>query len=253
VTASGPGPGVNSDHYSYTVYADPAMADSFDQARFGGPIGSLQAEIQARVIAEFAGPVAGRAALDVGTGTGRAALIMAEAGAAVTAIDASAEMLRVARARAEHRAAAIRFEVGDAHQLAHADRTFDVVVSLRVLMHTPGWRQCIRELCRVSRGRVIVDFPSAGSVAAAQALTRRIALAAGARVEAYRVFTEATIRQELATHGFRVTRIHRQFVLPIAFHKLFGSRAFTERVEGGLAAIGVLRMAGSPVTMLAER
>ena len=57
MTANGPGPGVKSDHYSYTVYADPAMADSFDRARFGGPIGSLQAEIQARVIAEFAGPL----------------------------------------------------------------------------------------------------------------------------------------------------------------------------------------------------
>ena len=85
MTANGPTPGVKSDHYSYTVYADPAMADSFDQVRF----------------AEFAGPLAGKTALDVGTGTGRAALIMAGAGAAVTAIDASAEMLRVARARAD--------------------------------------------------------------------------------------------------------------------------------------------------------
>jgi SAM-dependent methyltransferase len=158
VTANGSTPGVKSDHYSYTVYADPAMADSFDQARFGGPIGSLQAEIQARVIAEFAGVLTGKTALDVGTGTGRAALIMAGAGAAVTAIDASAEMLRVARARAGHRHAGIRFEVGDAHHLAHPDGAFDVAVGLRVLMHTPGWRRCVAELCRVARQRVIVDF-----------------------------------------------------------------------------------------------
>lgn len=253
MTANGPAPGVKSDHYSYTVYADPAMADSFDQARFGGPIGSLQAEIQARVIADFAGPLAGKSAVDVGTGTGRAALIMAAAGAEVTALDASAEMLRVARARAEHRQAGIRFEVGDAHHLAHPDRAFDVAVSLRVLMHTPGWRQCIAELCRVARQRVIVDFPSAGSVASAQAVTRRLAAAAGSTIEAYRVFTEATIRHELEAHGFRVAQIHRQFVLPVAFHKRIGSRAFTERVEGALAAVGLLRLCGSPVTMLAER
>lgn len=253
MTANGPTPGVKSDHYSYTVYADPAMADSFDQARFGGPIGSLQAEIQARVIAEFAGPLAGKTALDVGTGTGRAALIMAGAGAAVTAIDASAEMLRVARARADHRQAGIHFEVGDAHHLAHPDRAFDVAVSLRVLMHTPGWRQCVAELCRVSRHRVIVDFPAAGSVASAQAVTRRVAAAAGANVEAYRVFMEPTIRRELEAHGYRVTRIHRQFVLPVALHKRIGSRSFTEGLEGALASVGLLRLAGSPVTMLAER
>jgi ubiquinone/menaquinone biosynthesis C-methylase UbiE len=246
--------GVKSDHYSYTVYADPAMAEAFDRARFGGPIGELLAETQATVLREFAGGgLAGQSALDVGTGTARAALLLAEAGADVTALDASAEMLRVARARAASRGAAIRFEVGDAHHLAHADRAFDLAVSLRVLMHTPNWRQCIAELCRVARNRVILDYPALGSVAALQALARRLAATAGARVEAYRVFSDAQVRRELQRHGFRVTRRHRQFVLPIALHKRLGSRQLTERVEGALATAGLLAVAGSPVTVLAER
>jgi ubiquinone/menaquinone biosynthesis C-methylase UbiE len=246
--------GVKSDHYSYTAYADPAMAEAFDRARFGGPIGELLAESQAAVLREFAGSqLSGQSALDVGTGTARAALLLADAGASVTALDASSEMLRVARTRAAARGAALRFEVGDAHHLAHADRSFDLAVSLRVLMHTPNWRQCIAELCRVSRRRVIVDFPARGSAAVVQALVRRVAAAAGARVEAYRVFSEAQIRGELHKHGFRVTRTHRQFVLPIALHKRLGSRRLTERVEGGLATIGLLTLAGSPVTVLAER
>ena len=246
--------GVKSDHYSYTVYADPAMAEAFDRARFGGPIGELLAESQAAVLRDFAGgQLAGQSALDVGTGTARAALLLADAGASVTALDASSEMLRAARARAAARGAAIRFEVGDAHHLAHADRSFDLAVSLRVLMHTPDWRQCIAELCRVARRRVILDFPALGSVAALQALARRAAAAAGAHVEAYRVFSEAPIQGELRARGFRVTRTHRQFVLPIALHKRLGSRRLTERVEGGLAAVGLLTAAGSPVTVLAER
>ena len=246
--------GVKSNHYSYTVYADPAMAEAFDRARFGGPIGELLAESQAAVLREFAGGrLAGQSALDVGTGTARAALLLADAGADVTALDASAEMLRVARARAASRGAAIRFEVGDAHHLAHADRSFDVAVSLRVLMHAPDWKQCIAELCRVTRHRVILDFPALGSMASLQAAARRVAAAGGAQTEAYRVFSEAQIRRELERHGLRVTRTHRQFVLPIAFHKRLGSRRLTERVEGGFAAIGLLRLAGSPVTVLAER
>ena len=50
------------------------MADRFEQVRFGGPIGALLAETQERVLVDFAGPLEGRAVLDVGTGTGRAAL-----------------------------------------------------------------------------------------------------------------------------------------------------------------------------------
>ncbi|HSP92291.1 MAG TPA: hypothetical protein VLN08_15355, partial [Vicinamibacterales bacterium] len=68
---------MNDEHYSYRLYADPAMADRFDAMRFSGPIGTLLAEAQDRVIASFLGPVDGRTVLDVGTGTGRAALGLA--------------------------------------------------------------------------------------------------------------------------------------------------------------------------------
>jgi ubiquinone/menaquinone biosynthesis C-methylase UbiE len=251
--SAAPPSGAKSDHYSYALYADPAMAETFDRARFGGPIGGLIAESQARVITEFASPLVGRSVIDVGSGTGRAAILMAGLGATVTAVDASAEMLRVARARADARHAAIRFEVGDAHQLAHPDGAFDLAVSLRVLMHTPDWRRCVAELCRVSRHQVLVDFPALGSVAALQALGRRAAAALGATTEAYRVFSPATVGREFARHGFRIVRTHRQFVLPIALHKRIGSRQVTVRVERALASVGLLALTGSPVTVLAER
>lgn len=241
------------DHYSYTVYADAAMADRFDRARFSGPIGELLAATQADVLRGYVGADGGGVVLDVGTGTGRAALVLAEAGAQVTAVDASAEMLRVAEARAKARGADITFGIGDAHQLAFESRSFDTVVSLRVLMHTPDWRQCLAEACRVARNRVIVDYPAAASVAAIQAATRHLAHGLGVRTEPYRVFTDRQIRDECARHGFRVTREHRQFVLPIALHKRLHSRAVTGVLERVLASVGLLKLAGSPVTILAER
>jgi ubiquinone/menaquinone biosynthesis C-methylase UbiE len=94
------GPPPRADHYSYSVYADPAMAEAFDTLRFSGPIGRLIAETQERVIAGFLEPVTGQTILDVGTGTGRAALALAVRGAHVTGVDASAEMLAVAERRA---------------------------------------------------------------------------------------------------------------------------------------------------------
>jgi ubiquinone/menaquinone biosynthesis C-methylase UbiE len=238
-------------HYSYAVYSDPAMAERFDRLRFSGPIGTLIAETQERVLFEFLGDVKGLTIVDVGTGTGRAALALAARGASVRGLDASAEMLAVARRRADQAALDIEFTTGDAHALPLTDASADIAVSLRVLMHTPGWERCVAELCRVARRAVVVDYPAAASVAALQAIARRSGLARDR--EAYRVFAERTIRRAFASHGFEITRVHRQFVLPIAVHKAIGSRAFTRASEAVLRASGMLWLFGSPVTVLAER
>jgi SAM-dependent methyltransferase len=229
------------------------MADRFDAMRFSGPIGTLLAESQDRVIASFLGPLDGRAVLDVGTGTGRAAIGLARGGARVTGVDASPEMLRVARERAAAEQLDVTFDVGDAHHLACGDRAYDCAVSLRVLMHTPDWRQCLAELCRVADDRVVFDYPAALSAAALQAGWRRVLAAVGRPVEAYRVLRGSDVRRTLERAGFRVERCHRQFVLPVALHKAVGSRGLTVGVERALAAVGLLRLFGSPVTVVAVR
>ena len=243
----------DKEHYSYAAYADPNMARTFDDRRFGGPIGELIAKSQARVLANMTGRITDREILDVGTGTGRAAFILALGGAKVTAVDASEEMLVIARQRAAEQMLRIDFRRGDAHALDFADRSFDAVVSFRVLMHTPQWKRCVAELCRVAERLVIVDYPSATSVALFESLARRATHAMGAKTEPYRVFSHAAIREAFDRNGFRIRSVHRQFVLPIAFHKAVGSRRFTMWSEKVLDHAGLLKPFGSPVTLVAER
>ena len=77
------------DHYSYRHYADQQVAERFDTLRFGGPIGEFLARCQAEILREAFAPLGPVRILDVGTGTGRAAVILAEAGARVVGVDAS--------------------------------------------------------------------------------------------------------------------------------------------------------------------
>ena len=246
-------PSTDRDHYSYTVYQDPETARTFDDRRFGGPIGELIASEQAQVVANFVGRVDGRSILDVGAGTGRAAIFLARSGAKVTAVDASEPMLDVARQRAADQNLRVCFLIADAHALEFGDRSFDVALSLRVLMHTPEWPRSVAELCRVADQLVIVDYPSAASFALIESLARRVMHVLGAKTEPYRVFRDRTMARELAKSGFSVRSIHRQFALPIALHKAIGSRRFTRFVENLLDRLGVLRVFGSPVTLVAER
>jgi SAM-dependent methyltransferase len=240
-------------HYSYSAYANPEMARTFDEKRFGGPIGELVAGTQARVLANMIGRIHQRDILDVGTGTGRAALLFARGGAHVTAVDASEEMLAVARQRAAEQGVKVHFQVGDVHALGFPDRSFDAVVCLRVLMHTPDWRGSIAELCRVAERLVVVDYPSARSVAMLEAAARRLAHAAGSRTEPYRVLSQRAVAEAFDRNGFRIRSVHRQFVLPIALHKTIGSRRFTLWSEKLLDRAGLLKPFGSPVTLVAER
>jgi ubiquinone/menaquinone biosynthesis C-methylase UbiE len=159
----------------------------------------------------------------------------------------------VARRRAAAEGVAVQFVIGDAHALEFADRAFDVAVCLRVIMHAPHWRQCIGELCRVADRLVIVDYPSAHSGAAVESAVRKLAHAIGWKTEPYRVFTNRAIAEAFARHGFRIRSMHRQFVLPIAFHKAVGSLRFTKATEGLLDRAGLLGWFGSPITLVAER
>ena len=67
--------------------------------------------------------------LDIGTGPGFFAILLAQEGYQVTAIDCTAEMLAEAQANAGALAAQITWKLMDAQKLEFADESFDLVLS----------------------------------------------------------------------------------------------------------------------------
>ena len=87
----------------------------------------------------------GQSVLDLGTGTGNAALLAARAGANVTAVDPSRRLLEVARERVQNGT----FAVAKAEDLPFDDRTFDRVLSLFAVIFTEHPEQAATEILRV--------------------------------------------------------------------------------------------------------
>ncbi len=98
--------------------------------------------------------------LDVGTGSGPAALAAARAGAQVVGLDREEGLLRVAAARAGGAGTrdAVRLVTADALALPFGSGVFDVVLSTFGVMFAPGPARAAAELVRVCRpgGLVVV-------------------------------------------------------------------------------------------------
>jgi SAM-dependent methyltransferase len=93
----------------------------------------------------------GMRVLDVGAGTGNAAIPAALAGAEVVALDPSPELVAIGRDEAIGRQAAVEWVIGDAQALPHADGEFDVVLSCVGAMFAPDHARTAHELTRVCR------------------------------------------------------------------------------------------------------
>lgn len=96
--------------------------------------------------------------LDVGTGPGIVALMLAELGHDVTAVDFSEEMLAAARKNARACNLDVKFKKGDAEKLPFARESFDAVVSRYVLWTVPDPEKAISEWKRVLKpgGKVVI-------------------------------------------------------------------------------------------------
>ena len=95
--------------------------------------------------------------LDVGTGTGVLAVLVAKLGHRVQGIDLTPAMLEHAQRRAREAGVAVEFSEGDAMALPLDTDSVDAVVSRHVLWTMPDPAQALREWIRVSRpgGRVL--------------------------------------------------------------------------------------------------
>ncbi|GEM_PF-749310 len=109
----------------------------------------------------------GHQIVDVGVGTGRVAIALAQDGRQVIGVDSSQAMLDETRRLAGTLSLDLR--LGDLLELPCAGDSVDTIVALNLLGRFPIWRDALTDWLRVVRpgGRILFDIHSLANVAAA--------------------------------------------------------------------------------------
>jgi ubiquinone/menaquinone biosynthesis C-methylase UbiE len=134
-----------ADEYDERIPGNGVVDDMFTDSEINFLLGKIRAEDEV---------------LDMGCGTGRFTIPLAERVKAVSGLDLSPMMLATARKKLADQGLAADLREGDMAALPFADGSFDVVVSMLAMMHIPreDRQQVFREVARVLRpgGRFLV-------------------------------------------------------------------------------------------------
>jgi 2-polyprenyl-3-methyl-5-hydroxy-6-metoxy-1,4-benzoquinol methylase len=233
------------DATPYPETADIETSSDRYARRFAGAAGAWMLDVQKTVTMAFLPHDRSLGILDVGGGHGQLAVPLCDAGYRVTVLSSAASCrTRIAACVETGRC---RFVVGNVLEIPFEDRSFETVISFRMLTHCGRWPDLVGELCRVARAAVIVDYPTSQSLnCVAPAL-----FGAKKRLEGdtrtWRLFRHAEVRDAFAAHGFRLRRRDAQFFLPMVLHRVLKCRTVSFALERACRTAGLTSRWGSPV------
>lgn len=225
--------------------ADIETSNNDYATRFAGPTGQWLLEVQEAITRELLDAPPGARLLDVGGGHGQLAIPLCRAGYALTVL-ASAESCRD-RIESIITSGQCAFEVGNVLQLPYPDDHFDEVLCFRLLTHCGQWPGLVKELCRVSRGAVIVDYPTSQSLNAIAPMLFRAKKRIEKNTRSWKLFRHREVLAAFADAGYRPARRKAQFFLPMVLHRALKSRKVSALLEAPFRALGFTYMWGSPV------
>jgi SAM-dependent methyltransferase len=232
--------------------ADIATSSDDYARRFTGAVGRWFVETQARTTLGMLGALPmGASILDVGGGHAQIAPALIEAGYVVTVV--GSDPVCSARLQPWISTGRCGFEVADLRALPYPDASFDAVVCLRLLPHSVSWKGLIRELCRVARRSVVVDYPSARSanILSSQMFAMKQGIEQNTR--RFMTFSPREIHMAFADSGFVVRAEHPQFLVPMVLHRWFSRALFSRAIEVPGRMLGLTRWFGSPIIARADR
>jgi ubiquinone/menaquinone biosynthesis C-methylase UbiE len=215
--------------------------------RFAGEIGSWFLKIQEQATLQLLEPYPEGSVLDVGGGHGQITEALVRHGYQVTVVG-SAEVCK-SRIQKFIDAGSCSFQVGDILRLPYADRSFDAVVSYRLLPHVTRWEAYLAELSRVAAKAVIIDYPAVRSLNYVAPWFFDLKKRLEGNTRTFKCFTEGELLKVFAAMSYKPAARFPQFFLPMVAHRIMNSAVISSALERCCRALGLTEYLGSPVIL----
>ncbi len=212
--------------------------------RFSGKIGEWFLDVQNHASKTLINGKALRV-LDVGGGHGQNIQTIHSLGHTLTILGSNDECGH--RIQSDITLGKVQFNTGSFLSLPYADRSFDVVITYRTLSHMDNWEAFIEELCRVSSHSVIIDYPEKFSFNVFSNFLFFLKKYVEKNTRRYLCFNQRQIDDAFSLHGFTHQARYKQFLLPMAAHRMLRMKTLSVFGEGLFRALGLTPLFGSPV------
>ena len=234
-----------SEAVGFPETADIETASNEYATRFAGSVGAWMLDVQQSITMALINQSSPASILDVGGGHGQLAIPLYGAGYSITVVGSSESCRHRIRDIVDDDRC--RFRVANLIDLPFEDDSFDLVISFRLLTHCQRWPKLIRELCRIARKQVIVDYPASESINAIAPALFDAKKKIEKNTRAWRLFSHREIATEFSRRGFMVETREAQFFLPMVLHRALRLRALSAAMESTSRTLGLTRRWGSPI------
>ncbi|MEM8808887.1 MAG: methyltransferase domain-containing protein [Cyanobacteria bacterium P01_G01_bin.38] len=236
-------------HFPETADIETA-SDSY-ASRFAGKSGTWLLGVQQAATLKMLADYPQVSVLDVGGGHGQLTEALIEQGHRVTVLG-SAEVCK-ARIQKYLDNQACAFEVGNVLEMPYPEAAFDVVISYRFLAHVTQWQAFLKELARVARQAVIVDYPTVHSVNAIAPYLFKLKKGIEGNTRPFTCYRERDILDFYQSIGWEQNQRYAQFFWPMVLHRALGAPGLSSALETISRFSGLSHLWGSPVIAKFEK
>jgi ubiquinone/menaquinone biosynthesis C-methylase UbiE len=231
--------------------ADIETASEDYASRFSGAAGEYFLEEQARMTLALLQDMPRARVLDVGGGHAQLAVPLVGAGYEVTVTGSD----DCCRARLDRFLAPNQFNylTCDSLHLPYGDRSFDVVLSFRLLPHVERWQELLAELCRVADKCVIMDYPDRRSTNIFYEYLFAMKKKMEGNTRPFTLFSRSQIIAQMFAHGFAKPAFYPEFFFPMVVHRKLKNKKISASLEGMTRLLGLTNLLGSPIIFRSDR